>query len=76
MLGLLVDYVINNKKAYVTNALIVILSSSPKTIIKKGFTIPRVNGKPYKGEQLTKDTIIKLEFKDSVIITKYVEKEK
>jgi exodeoxyribonuclease VII large subunit len=76
MLGLLIERVINNKKAYLTNALIIISSSSPKAIIKKGFIIPRVNGSPYKGEQLSKDTIIKLEFKDSVIITKYVEQEK
>ena len=76
MLGLLVEHVINNKRTYLTNALIIISSSSPKAIIKKGFTIPRVNGNPYKGEQLTKDTIIKLEFKDSVIVTKYVKQEK
>jgi exodeoxyribonuclease VII large subunit len=72
MLSLLVAYLINNKKAYLSNSLIVIASSSPETILKKGFTIPRVNGNPYKGESLTKDTIIELEFKDSIIITKYV----
>ena len=76
MLSLLVEHVINNKRTYLTNALIIISSSSPKAIIKKGFTIPRVNGNPYKGEQLIKGTIIKLEFKDSVIVTKYVKQEK
>lgn len=76
MLGLLVENVLNNKRAYLTNALIIISSSSPKAILKKGFTIPRVNGNLYKGEDLSKDTIIKLEFKDKVIITKYVKKEK
>jgi exodeoxyribonuclease VII large subunit len=75
MLGLLVDYLINNKKAYLSNSLILIASSSPKTILKKGFTIPHVNGNPYRGEPLKKETIIKLEFKDSVIITKYVAQE-
>ena len=76
MLHLLVEHVLNNKRAYLTNSLIIIASNSPETIIRKGFTIPRVNGKPYKGEQLTKDTIIKLEFKDSIIVTKYVKQEK
>lgn len=76
MLGLLVDNVINHKRAYLINALIVISSSSPKAILKKGFTIPMVNGNLYKGAELPKDTIIKLEFKDSVIITKYIKKEK
>lgn len=75
MLGLRVAYLINNKKAYLSNSLILLASSSPKTILKKGFIIPRVNGNPYKGEPLTKDTIIKLEFKDSTIITKYVKQE-
>jgi exodeoxyribonuclease VII large subunit len=75
MLGLLVAYLISNKKAYLSNSLIVIASSSPKIIIKKGFTIPRVHGNLYKGESLTKDTIIKLEFKDLTVITKYVKQE-
>jgi exodeoxyribonuclease VII large subunit len=72
MLGLLVAYLINNKKAYLSNSLILLALSSPETILKKGFTIPRVNGNPYKGESLAKDTIIKLEFKDLTVITKYV----
>jgi exodeoxyribonuclease VII large subunit len=76
MISLLVEHVINNKRVYLTNSLIIIAASSPETIIRKGFTIPRVNGKPYKGEQLTKDTIIKLEFKDSTIVTKYIKQEK
>lgn len=76
MLGLLVDNVINNKRAYLTNALVVVASSSPKAILNKGFAIPKVNGNLYKGEELSKNTIIKLEFKDSVIVTKYVKKEK
>jgi exodeoxyribonuclease VII large subunit len=75
MLVLRVDYLINNKKTYVSNSLILLASSSPKTILKKGFTIPRVNGNLYNGEPLTKDTIIKLEFKDSIVITKYVKQE-
>ena len=75
MLGLLVAYLISNKKAYLSNSLIVIASSSPKIIIKKGFTIPRVHGNLYKGESLTKDTIIKLEIKDLTVITKYVKQE-
>jgi len=76
MLSLLIEQIINNKKNYLTNALIVLSSSSPKVILKKGFTIPRVNGNLYGGEKLSKDTIIKLEFKDSVIVTKYIKKEK
>jgi len=76
MLSLLIEQIINNKKNYLTNALIVLSSSSPKVILKKGFTIPRVNGNLYSGEKLSKDTIIKLEFKDSVIVTKYIKKEK
>ena len=76
MLALLVDNVINNKKAYLTNALIVVSSSSPRAILKKGFAISKVNGNLYKGHELSKDTIIKLEFRDSVIVTKYVKKEK
>ena len=75
MLGLLIENVITNKKAYLTNALIVISSTSPKAILNKGFTIPRVNGQLYRGEELLKETIIKLEFKNSVIITKYIKKE-
>ena len=75
MLGLRVAYLINNKKAYLSNSLILLASSSPKTILKKGFTIPRVNGNAYSGEPLKKDTIIKLEFKDSTILTKYVKQE-
>ena len=72
MLGLLVAYLINNKKAYLSNSLILLAASSTETILKKGFTIPRVNGNSYKGESLAKDTIIKLEFKDLTVITKYV----
>ena len=75
MLGLRVDYLINNKKTYLSNSLILLASNSPEKILKKGFTIPRVNGKPYNGESLTKDTIIKLEFKDAVILTKYIKQE-
>jgi exodeoxyribonuclease VII large subunit len=75
MLGLLVNNLISNKRAYLTNALVVVASSSPKVILKKGFTIPRVNGNLYKGQELSKDTIIKLEFKDSIIVTKYIKKE-
>ncbi|MDX1774008.1 exodeoxyribonuclease VII large subunit [Oceanihabitans sediminis] len=75
VLGYLVDNVINNKRAYLSNALVLIASSSPKTILNKGFSIPRVNGNLYTGQELPKDTIIKLEFKDSVIVTKYVKKE-
>ena len=72
MLGLLVAYLINNKKACLSNSLILLAASSTETILKKGFTIPRVNGNSYKGESLAKDTIIKLEFKDLTVITKYV----
>jgi len=75
MLGLRVAYLINNKKAYLANSLILLASSSPKTILNKGFVIPRVNGNAYLGEPLKKDTIIKLEFKDATILTKYVKKE-
>ncbi|WP_157208914.1 exodeoxyribonuclease VII large subunit [Mariniflexile maritimum] len=75
ILYILIEKVINNKKAYLTNALVLISSSSPKTILNRGFTIPRVNGNLYNGEELPKDTEIKLEFKDAVIITKYVKKE-
>jgi exodeoxyribonuclease VII large subunit len=72
MLALRVAYLINNKKAYLSNSFILLASSSPETILNKGFTIPRVNGSPYKGESLTEGTIIKLEFKDSIVITKYL----
>lgn len=76
MLGILIEKVINNERAYLTNAMVLISSSSPKTILNRGFTIPRVDGSLYTGQELSKDTIIKLEFKDSVIVTKYVKKEK
>jgi exodeoxyribonuclease VII large subunit len=75
MLGLLVNNLISNKRAYLTNALVVVASSSPEVILKRGFTIPRVNGHLYKGKELSKETIIKLEFKDSIIVTKYIKKE-
>jgi exodeoxyribonuclease VII large subunit len=75
MLGLLVDHIINTKKTALSNSLIQIASSSPKTILKKGFAIPRVNGNLYKGEPLKKDSIIKLEFQDAIIITKYIKQE-
>jgi len=75
MLILLVENVINNKRTFLNNALIIAASSSPKAILNKGFTISRVNGKLYTGEELPKDTEIKLEFNDAVIITKYVKKE-
>lgn len=75
MLTLLVENVINNKRTFLNNALILASTSSPKAILNKGFTIPRVNGNLYNGEELPKDTEIKLEFKDAVIITKYVKKE-
>ena len=75
MLTLLVENVINNKRTFLNNALIVVATSSPKAILNKGFTIPRVHGNLYNGEELPKDTEIKLEFKDAVIITKYVKKE-
>ena len=75
MLGLRVAHLINNKKATLSNSLILLASSSPKTILNKGFAIPRVNGNAYSGARLAKDSIIKLEFKDSIIITKYVKQE-
>ncbi|MGS2738777.1 exodeoxyribonuclease VII large subunit [Sinomicrobium sp. M5D2P17] len=76
MLVLLVENVINTRRAYLTNAFVLVSSSSPTTVLNRGFTIPRVNGSLYSGEELTKDTIIKLEFKNAVIVTKYVKKEK
>jgi exodeoxyribonuclease VII large subunit len=76
MLHLLIDYIISTKRVYLTNSLIVISSNSPKVILKKGFTISRVNGNLYNGEPLSKDTIIQLEFKDSSILTKYIRIEK
>ena len=76
MLVLLVENVINTKRSYLNNALLIVSSSSPKAILNKGFTIPRVNGNLYNGEELSKDTEIKLEFKDTVVITKYVKNEK
>jgi exodeoxyribonuclease VII large subunit len=75
MLGLRVAYLINNKKTYLSNSLILLAASSTQTILNKGFAIPRLHGKPYNGEPLTKDTIIKLEFKDTTILTKYVKQE-
>lgn len=75
MLILLVENVINNKRVFLNNALILASTSSPKAILNKGFTIPRVKGNLYNGEELPKDTEIKLEFKDAVIITKFVKME-
>ena len=75
MLGLRVAHLINNKKTQLSNALILLASSSPKTILNKGFAIPRVNGNAYLGEPLKKDTLIKLEFKDATVLTKYVKQE-
>ena len=72
MLALLVENVINKKRDYLNNALILVSSNSPKAIIKKGFSIPRVQGNLYKGEKLEKETIIELEFKDSTVVTKYI----
>ena len=75
MLGLRVAHLINNKKTQLSNALILLASSSPKTILNKGFAIPRVNGNAYLGEPLKKDTLIKLEFKDATVLTKYIKQE-
>lgn len=75
MLILLVENVINKKRTFLNNALIIASSSSPKVILNKGFTIPRVKGNLYNGEALPKDTEIKLEFKDSTVVTKYVKRE-
>jgi len=44
LLVLFINNVINLRKTYLNNALIITSSSSPKTILKKGFVIPRVDG--------------------------------
>lgn len=75
MLVLLLNNVLNNKKTFLSNALVIAGSSSPKSILKKGFVIPRVNGMLYSGTELEKDSIIRLEFADAVVLTKYLKKE-
>lgn len=75
MLILLVENVINKKRTFLNNALIIASTSSPKAILNKGFTIPRVKGNLYNGEELPKDTEIILEFKDSTVVTKYIKRE-
>lgn len=76
ILILLISKTLINERAHLTEAMITAASNNPKSILAKGFTIPRVNGNIYKGEELSKNTIIKLEFQNSVIITKYIKKEK
>ena len=44
----------------------------PTNLLSKGFVIPRVNGKLYKGEALPPGTELSLEFKDRTILVNYI----
>ncbi len=72
ILKLVLANTFNSKKSSFSSIDLFLATASPENVLQKGFSIPRVAGKLYTGEELKKDTPIHLELKNKTIITKFV----
>lgn len=75
LLRYLVQNKINTSKAFLEKTTASIMPFTPTNLLAKGFVIPRVNGKLYKGDSLPQGTEISLEFKDRTLLVKYIKEQ-